>query len=616
MLGNDLAGDKVVVDPLLTSTPCVDQPPDPIEQEIPDLYPSFAVTRAMAKKAKQNNGMQDISLADTLIGQSFNDEISNSLSPSQSDIQTDFEIPRSNTDLSPSVSNDQGHDQLSRSQLWKEQHSDPEISPLFERVLDENEMSQVPVCYYVKNDILMRKWRPPDVSADDEWTVNHQNVVPRAYRPEILNLAHETPMSGHLGVNKTCHTALHFGVKAKENQDKVPTLYWLPKLHKKPYKARFIANSSSCTTTELSKLLTSCLTAVKKHVIKYCEKVYERSGKNLFWSIKNSGEILDKLKARDFNATSLSTYDFSTLYTTLPHNLIKDKLIDLIENTFQREGSPYLACSDRNAFFTSEKPKKYHAWSCQNVCDALTFLLDNIFIRFGTKLYRQVVGIPMGTNCAPLVADLFLFCYERDFMMSLSDDKQADVIDAFNTTSRYLDDILNINNVYFDNMVSQIYPSELQLNKANASDTEAAFLGLHLSISNDIVSTKIYDKRDDFDFEIVNFPFLDGDVPRSTSYGVYISQLIRFARASSYVADFNTRNKLLTQKLLKQGYRYHKLRKTFSKFYRRYYDLISKFQVGLKSLLRQGLSEPDFYGDLVYKLKKIVGSNKFFSAVH
>ena len=139
-------------------------------------------------------------------------------------------------------------------------------------------------------------------------------------------------------------------------------------------------------------------------------------------------------------------------------------------------------------------------------------MLDNIFIRFGTNLYRQVVGIPMGTNCAPLVADLFLFCYERDFMMSLSDDKQADVIDAVNTTSRYLDDILNINNVYFDKMVSQIYPSELQLNKANTPDTEAAFLDLHLSISNDIVSTKIYDKLDDFDFEVVNFPFLDVDL--------------------------------------------------------------------------------------------------------
>ena len=89
-------------------------------------------------------------------------------------------------------------------------------------------------------------------------------------------------------------------------------MYWLPKLHKRPYKARFIANSSSCTTTELSKLLTSCLTAIKAKVIKYCETVYERSGKNMFWPIKNSGEVLSKLKDIGYQATSLSTYDFST----------------------------------------------------------------------------------------------------------------------------------------------------------------------------------------------------------------------------------------------------------------------------------------------------------------
>ena len=129
-------------------------------------------------------------------------------------------------------------------------------------------------------------------------------------------------------------------------------MYWLPKLHKRPYKARFIANSSSCTTTELSKLLTSCLTAVKNHVIRYCEKVHGRSGKNLFWSIKNSGEVLNKLKSSGFRATSLSTYDFSTLYTTLPHNLIKEKLINLIEWTYKRDGSPYIACNERQAFLS------------------------------------------------------------------------------------------------------------------------------------------------------------------------------------------------------------------------------------------------------------------------
>ena len=245
------------------------------------------------------------------------------------------------------------------------------------------------------------------------------------------------------------------------------------------------------------------------------------------------------------------------------------------------------------------------------MCEALIYLLDNIYIRFGTKLYRQIVGIPMGTNCAPLVADLFLLCYERDFMMSLFDVKQAEIIEAFKSTSRYLVDLLNIDNPYFEGMVNRIYPPELQLNKANTSDTKAPFLDLHLSISNGFVSSKIYDKRDDFDFDIVNFPFLDGDVPRSTSYRVYISQLIRFARVSSHVADFSARNKSLTAKLLQQGYRYHKLWKTFSRFYCPHYELVSKFNVGLKTLLHQGLSEPEFYGDLAYKFKRIVGRADF-----
>ena len=133
----------------------------------------------------------------------------------------------------------------------------------------------------------------------------------------------------------------------------------------------------------------------------------------IFLVYKNSCEVLNKLKSRGFRASSMSTYDFSTLYTTLLHNLIKD----------------------------------------------LTFLLDNIYIRFGSKLYRQIVGKPMGTNCAPLVAGLFLFCYERDFMLSLSQDNQSDVIGA---TSRYLDDLWNINNNFFDSMVNRLYPSELQ----------------------------------------------------------------------------------------------------------------------------------------------------------
>ena len=161
----------------------------------------------------------------------------------------------------------------------------------------------------------------------------------------------------------------------------------------------------------------------------------------------------------------------------------------------------------------------YKLWSSQNVCDALSYLFDNI--RFGNKLYRQIVSIPMDTNCPHFVADLFfLFCYERDFLTSLSDDNQSDIIESFNSNSRYLDDLLNIDNLSFETKVNQIYPPELQLNKANTSDPKAPFLYLHLSISNGFDSSKIYDKRDDSDFDIVLFPI----VPRRPSYGVYISQ--------------------------------------------------------------------------------------------
>ena len=189
-----------------------------------------------------------------------------------------------------------------------------------------------------------------------------------------------------------------------------------------------------------------------------------------------------------------------TLYTTtLPHNHIKDKPVDLIERRFKREGSLYIACNDWHVFFISDAVRNYNLWSCQKVCEALTFLLDNIYIRFGSKLYRQIVGIPIDTNCGPLVADLFLFCYERDFMLSLSDDNQSEVIEALTSTSWYLDDLLNIDNTVFDSMANHIYPSELQLNKANVSDTEASFLDLHLSVSDGFVKTKSFDKRDDFD---------------------------------------------------------------------------------------------------------------------
>ena len=144
----------------------------------------------------------------------------------------------------------------------------------------------------------------------------------------------------------------------------------------------------------------------------------------------------------------------------------------------------------------------------------------------------------MGTNCAPLVA---FFIFERHFIFSLSDSGQTDIIEAFNSTFRCLDDLLYIDSPCFEQLVGLMYPTELQLSKANSSDTEAPFC-----ITNGIVSSKIYDKQDDFNYEIVNFPFLDGDVPCSPSCCVYFTQHVRFAGVCSYVDYSNNRNLLLT----------------------------------------------------------------------
>ena len=201
-----------MVNPLVTDTPCMDQSPDPIEQELPCLYPSCAVTRAIAKKAMLTENQSDVDLTDSFIGQSFENAITRSLSHSLPEHQTDSVDCASVLDHFPSfIIVEEEHDIRSRSQLSKEQHKDPVISPLFHKAVNETDLAQDPICFYIKNGILMRKWRSPEIPADDEWAVNHQIVVPKIYRSEILSLAHENPMSGHLGVNNTYHKILnHF----------------------------------------------------------------------------------------------------------------------------------------------------------------------------------------------------------------------------------------------------------------------------------------------------------------------------------------------------------------------------------------------------------------------
>ncbi|KAK3100741.1 hypothetical protein FSP39_024528 [Pinctada imbricata] len=153
----------------------------------------------------------------------------------------------------------------------------------------------------------------------------------------------------------------------------------------------------------------------------------------------------------------------------------------------------------------------------------LNFLIDNIFVVFGGKVFQQIVGIPMGTNCAPLLADIFLYSYEAEFIQSLVSEGKRYLASDFNFTYRYIDDVLPINNPKFADYLSSIYPSELEVKETTETNNSASYLDIMLSYDTDgHMNTSLYDKRDDFNFSITNFPFLSGNIPSSPAYGVFI----------------------------------------------------------------------------------------------
>ena len=346
----------------------------------------------------------------------------------------------------------------------------------------------------------------------------------------------------------------------------------------------------------------------------------------MFWPIKNSGEVLGGLKGMGYQAAGLSTCGFSALCAPLPHGLMRGELLGLIGRTFCVCGGGKVSCALLvvvGAFFTSaDHCGGCRLWSCQNVCDALSFLLDNICVRFGTKLYRQIVGIPVGAGCAPLVADLFLFCCEGDFMKNLSGGGRADVVGAFGLVSRCLGDLLDIDGPWFfwcfffffffwggwSARFIHLGCGLVELVLQMPGHPFWVCIGLFL--------TALF--HPGFVIGVVALlliwlasPFWGGGVPRRPTCGVCVSRLLGFARVCSHFGDFNARNWCLTAGLLRRCCRCRGLRGAFSGFCRRRCGLVLGFSVGLESLLLQGLSEPEFCGDLVCRYGKIRGMADF-----
>ena len=387
-----------------------------------------------------------------------------------------------------------------------------------------------------------------------------------------------------------------FGIELSDDDKRLPYLYWIPKLHKSPVKHRFIAGSSKCTTKQLSSLLTKILTVIKTGLEKYCSIKTSHTGVNNMWILKNSTNLLSSLGNLGVHkATSILTFDFSTLYTSIPHDLLKSRINNIINNAFKHKNGAtqytHIKVGRNKSYFTSDPLNGDNKYTANDICKMIEFLVDNIYVRFGGQLFQQMVGIPMGTNCAPLLADLFLYSYENEFLDKLIKEGKRKLARRFSLSYRYIDDLISFNNKRFKEFISDIYPKELTISETTESTSVASYLDLLFTRdrSNNI-TTKLYDKRDAFGFHIVNFPFMSSNIPSAPAYGVYASQLIRYAHSCSSYSDFLIRHRALVKRLLSQGYKVNHLSNTFKKFYGRHTDLVGQYKKNVCQMFADSIS--------------------------
>ena len=268
---------------------------------------------------------------------------------------------------------------------------------------------------------------------------------------------------------------------------------------------------------------------------------------------------------------------------------------NIINNAFKHKNGAtrytHIKVGRNKSYFTNDPLNGDNKCTASDICKMIEFLVDNINVKFGGQLFRQTVGIPMGTNCASLLAYFFLYSFEKEFLDKLIKEGKRKIARKFNLLYHYIDDLISLNNrrlnnKRFNEFISDIYPKELTISETTESTSIASYLNLLFTRDeNNNITTKLYGKRDVFGFHIVSFPFMSSNIPSAPAYGVYASQLIRYARCCSNYSDFLSRHKALVTRLLSQGYRINRLSNTFKKFYGRHTDLVGQYKKNVCEML-------------------------------
>ena len=344
-----------------------------------------------------------------------------------------------------------------------------------------------------------------------------------------------------------------YGLALNEKQKTLPIMYWMPKMHYTPSRARFIMSSAKCSTKPLSNVVSNAFRLIFNQIQNFHEKSKFYKNYNRFWVINNSKPLIDKLSVINTRkkAKEISTFDFSTLYTKLPHDDLITVLNHHIDFVFDGGPKKYLGFNGNKVFWKKSRSGK-GTLSRNDLKFLVKYLITNTFCIVGNLVIEQSIGIPMGIDPAPFWANLYLHHYEEKFIstqMTLDKTRARKFVHA----NRFIDDECNLNDCgEFSRSHKEIYPKELEL-KCEHTGTKATFLDLFIEIIDGTFIYKLFDKRDDFPFSIVRMPDLSGNIPMHVFYGSIMSEFLRIARCTLLLSDFVPRANALYKRMLCQG---------------------------------------------------------------
>jgi hypothetical protein len=375
-------------------------------------------------------------------------------------------------------------------------------------------------------------------------------------------------------INKHATKLKSYDIGLKPENQTLPLIYAIPKMHKTPYKFRFISGAKKSSAKPLSIILLNALKAIRTHFHNYCNAIKDKTGISMCWSINNNSSLLEHLKNNDNHTDKLLTYDFSTLFTGLPHDVIITNMFELINKMFTHSKKTFMHISRDHkygaTYYTdSEKCKSSHvSVRCTELLDILQFIVTESYVKFAGFVLKQIKGIPMGGNASSLIADLTLSMIEFRYLKTIKHVRN-DIL-----TFRYVDDLVRIN----IELPQGIYPPELKLtSECPDNKGDISYLDICFSVTNK--SLKLYNKTDHFNFEVINSMNASCAISVNTVKGIIISQLIRFSQINTNLEDYLKCASHLCNNYIKNGHTKNFVRIIFNDYCSKYLATFYQYQI-------------------------------------